>query len=43
MATSLGCPPKPSLLQALTPENVYATSGQLESLLAYHTLPTPLT
>ena len=36
-------PPTLFLLQALTPENVYATSGELESLLAYHTLPTPLT
>ncbi|PRW32690.1 General transcription factor 3C polypeptide 5 [Chlorella sorokiniana] len=29
--------------QTLTPDNVYAMSDQLESLLAYHTLPTPLT
>lgn len=30
-------------VQRLTPENVYALSDQLESLLAYHTLPQPLT
>lgn len=38
--TAPHCPPPP--WQGLTPANIYLQSQQLESLLAYHTLPTPL-